>query len=363
MTDKDDERLRVRPSGLDGIGAATAPCIRAAAGDGVTDKRRPFRRLESNSTRRKSSSLDYRTGPTQTWFATLYDTVGGIVYRLDTHLEAISVTWNSGRGEPTASGPPISPLSVVDAQLGHTSSFVLKRHVLVKSDSGESASNSLPLSADAICATARHNTRSDLCRASIWTRDDARTDKAVRSASTRQQQQQRCPRTRQPARCTAVAADAQSACLCPLVDSQRALAGHPVTPCKRILRSVHPSYPLNKRDPFPAFFVRLDPLTLFSTNFPAGALAGAASRTVVSPLERLKIILQVQGASAEYKGVYSGLKKMWQEEGFRGASSSFFSWACREDPGLTSHDQPIGYMRGNGINVLRIAPYSAVQVS
>lgn len=58
--------------------------------------------------------------------------------------------------------------------------------------------------------------------------------------------------------------------------------------------------------------------SLFSD--PAGALAGAASRTVVSPLERLKIILQVQGASSEYKGVYSGLKKMWQEEGFRGAS-------------------------------------------
>ncbi|GAA5843018.1 hypothetical protein JCM11251_007313 [Rhodosporidiobolus azoricus] len=73
--------------------------------------------------------------------------------------------------------------------------------------------------------------------------------------------------------------------------------------------------------------------------FWAGAAAGAASRTVVSPLERLKIILQVQGASAQYKGVWQGLLKMWQEEGFK------------------------GYMKGNGINVLRIAPYSAVQFS
>ncbi|KAK0476654.1 mitochondrial carrier domain-containing protein [Armillaria novae-zelandiae] len=71
----------------------------------------------------------------------------------------------------------------------------------------------------------------------------------------------------------------------------------------------------------------------------AGGCAGAASRTVVSPLERLKIIQQVQPRSSEqqYKGVWRSLVRMWQEEGFR------------------------GYMRGNGINCLRIVPYSAVQ--
>jgi len=71
--------------------------------------------------------------------------------------------------------------------------------------------------------------------------------------------------------------------------------------------------------------------------FLAGALAGAASRTIVSPLERLKIIMQCQGKDAQYRGVFHGLVKMWQQEGWR------------------------GYMRGNGVNVLRIAPYSAVQ--
>lgn len=107
MTDKDDERLRVRPSGLDGIGAATAPCIRAAAGDGAGDKRR---RAKSRTRRGdKSSSLDYHTGPAQAGHVALYDTVGEIVYGRAAHLEVISVTWNSGRGEPTASGPPISP--------------------------------------------------------------------------------------------------------------------------------------------------------------------------------------------------------------------------------------------------------------
>ncbi|KAI0356157.1 mitochondrial carrier [Trametes cingulata] len=76
-----------------------------------------------------------------------------------------------------------------------------------------------------------------------------------------------------------------------------------------------------------------------SSYFIAGGIAGAASRTVVSPLERLKIIQQVQPASSDkqYKGVWSSLVRMWQEEGFK------------------------GYMRGNGINCLRIIPYSAVQ--
>ncbi|KAI0829686.1 mitochondrial carrier domain-containing protein [Trametes gibbosa] len=76
-----------------------------------------------------------------------------------------------------------------------------------------------------------------------------------------------------------------------------------------------------------------------SSYFIAGGIAGAASRTVVSPLERLKIIQQVQPPSADkqYKGVWSSLVRMWREEGFR------------------------GFMRGNGVNCLRIIPYSAVQ--
>ncbi|KAJ1921903.1 hypothetical protein H4219_000249 [Mycoemilia scoparia] len=70
----------------------------------------------------------------------------------------------------------------------------------------------------------------------------------------------------------------------------------------------------------------------------AGGFAGAVSRTTVSPLERMKILFQVQSAeSAAYTGVWSTLVKIWKEEGFA------------------------GYMRGNGTNVIRIVPYSAVQ--
>lgn len=73
--------------------------------------------------------------------------------------------------------------------------------------------------------------------------------------------------------------------------------------------------------------------------FLAGGVAGAVSRTVVSPLERLKILFQVQSAGREeYKmSVGKGLMKMWKEEGWR------------------------GFMRGNGTNCIRIIPYSAVQ--
>ncbi|KAI5927038.1 solute carrier family 25 member 42 [Camillea tinctor] len=73
--------------------------------------------------------------------------------------------------------------------------------------------------------------------------------------------------------------------------------------------------------------------------FCAGGVAGAVSRTVVSPLERLKILFQVQSAGHnEYKlSVGKALGKMWREEGWR------------------------GFMRGNGTNCIRIVPYSAVQ--
>lgn len=73
--------------------------------------------------------------------------------------------------------------------------------------------------------------------------------------------------------------------------------------------------------------------------FCAGGVAGAVSRTVVSPLERLKILFQVQSAGRDaYKlSVGKALAQMWREEGWR------------------------GFMRGNGTNCIRIVPYSAVQ--
>ncbi|TPX30153.1 hypothetical protein SmJEL517_g06219 [Synchytrium microbalum] len=72
----------------------------------------------------------------------------------------------------------------------------------------------------------------------------------------------------------------------------------------------------------------------------AGGVAGAASRTVVSPLERTKILFQVQvtnGLSTSYSGITSTLRQIYNAEGL------------------------MGFFRGNGTNVIRMVPYSAIQ--
>lgn len=70
----------------------------------------------------------------------------------------------------------------------------------------------------------------------------------------------------------------------------------------------------------------------------AGGVAGGVSRTAVAPLERLKILLQVQNPhSIKYSGTMQGLKYIWKAEGFR------------------------GLFKGNGTNCARIIPNSAVK--
>lgn len=75
-----------------------------------------------------------------------------------------------------------------------------------------------------------------------------------------------------------------------------------------------------------------------SASFLSGGVAGAVSRTVVSPFERAKILLQLQGpGDAAYRGMLATVLKMYNEEGWR------------------------GLFRGNFLNCVRIFPYSAVQ--
>ncbi|KAG6420200.1 hypothetical protein SASPL_116720 [Salvia splendens] len=70
----------------------------------------------------------------------------------------------------------------------------------------------------------------------------------------------------------------------------------------------------------------------------AGGVAGGVSRTAVAPLERLKILLQVQNPhSIKYSGTVQGLKYIWRTEGLR------------------------GLFKGNGANCARIVPNSAVK--
>lgn len=69
----------------------------------------------------------------------------------------------------------------------------------------------------------------------------------------------------------------------------------------------------------------------------AGGIAGGLSRTAVAPLERLKILMQVQGNEKVYRGVWQGLVHMGKADGMR------------------------GMFKGNGTNCIRIIPNSAVK--
>lgn len=69
----------------------------------------------------------------------------------------------------------------------------------------------------------------------------------------------------------------------------------------------------------------------------SGGAAGAVSRTATAPLDRLKILLQVHGSSKNNMTIMSGFRQMLKEGGIKSL------W------------------RGNGINVIKIAPESALK--
>ena len=69
----------------------------------------------------------------------------------------------------------------------------------------------------------------------------------------------------------------------------------------------------------------------------AGGVAGAVSRTVVSPLERIKLLFQMQGRPPKYTGVLQAMRLIYREDGVK------------------------GFFYGNLANVIRITPTSAFQ--
>ncbi|OVA09706.1 EF-hand domain [Macleaya cordata] len=66
----------------------------------------------------------------------------------------------------------------------------------------------------------------------------------------------------------------------------------------------------------------------------AGGVAGATSRTATAPLDRLKVVLQVQTTRVR---IMPAIKNLWREGGL------------------------LGFFRGNGLNVMKVAPESAIR--
>ncbi|KAH7657139.1 solute carrier family 25 (mitochondrial phosphate transporter) member 23/24/25/41 protein [Dioscorea alata] len=66
----------------------------------------------------------------------------------------------------------------------------------------------------------------------------------------------------------------------------------------------------------------------------AGGVAGAISRTATAPLDRLKVVMQVQTTQAQ---LVPAIKDIWRDSRF------------------------LGFFRGNGLNVMKVAPESAIR--
>jgi len=80
----------------------------------------------------------------------------------------------------------------------------------------------------------------------------------------------------------------------------------------------------------------------FILDFVAGGISAAVSKTVVAPLERVKMLLQIQdahkgiAADQRYKGVVDCFSRVYREQGF------------------------LSYWRGNVVNVIRYFPTQAL---
>jgi len=80
----------------------------------------------------------------------------------------------------------------------------------------------------------------------------------------------------------------------------------------------------------------------FGKDFLAGGVAAAISKTIVAPIERVKLLLQVQDASTQitkenkYKGIFDAFRRIPQEQGF------------------------MSLWRGNMANVIRYFPTQAL---
>ncbi|PIA27243.1 hypothetical protein AQUCO_08200036v1 [Aquilegia coerulea] len=80
----------------------------------------------------------------------------------------------------------------------------------------------------------------------------------------------------------------------------------------------------------------IDSMPVFTKELLAGGVAGGFAKTVVAPLERVKILFQTRRVEFHSAGLLGSFKKIMKTEGV------------------------IGFYRGNGASVARIVPYAAL---
>ncbi|KGN66219.1 mitochondrial carrier protein CoAc2 isoform X1 [Cucumis sativus] len=80
----------------------------------------------------------------------------------------------------------------------------------------------------------------------------------------------------------------------------------------------------------------IESMPQYAKELVAGGLAGGIAKTVVAPLERVKILFQTRRAEYQSIGLLGSIKKISKTEGF------------------------LGFYRGNGASVARIVPYAAL---
>ncbi|XP_022987783.1 mitochondrial carrier protein CoAc2 [Cucurbita maxima] len=80
----------------------------------------------------------------------------------------------------------------------------------------------------------------------------------------------------------------------------------------------------------------IEAMPQYAKELVAGGVAGGIAKTVVAPLERVKILFQTRRAEYQSIGLFGSIKKITKTEGF------------------------LGFYRGNGASVARIVPYAAL---
>ncbi|XP_058067932.1 mitochondrial carrier protein CoAc2 [Magnolia sinica] len=80
----------------------------------------------------------------------------------------------------------------------------------------------------------------------------------------------------------------------------------------------------------------MDSMPVFAKELVAGGVAGGFAKTVVAPLERVKILFQTRRAEFQSIGLWGSFRKIAKTEGL------------------------LGFYKGNGASVARIVPYAAL---